>query len=593
MLASGSPGDFNLRNEATTGFWRACFPCFCLCTLLLGATVAGAQTNRAEDGPRVILSESERAWVQKHPVVYCAVDPQWPPFSCYDKQGRIVGINVEMVRLLAKRTGLNIQLVRTPNWSETLRKAGTGEIDFVGGIAHTEKRKRIHGLQFTEVFCNFPTAIVTRNDMPFLTSLNELKSKRIAVPRDYATTEELQKRYPDAHFVITTNEEQSMLMVADNQADATVLNLASANYVVRTRGLTNLKISGFSDLVFFLILAVRKDAPELHSILEKGLATMEPREKETIYAGYIVPETLNAINWRVWRRRTIFLAFAGVAALTVVLFWNRSLAREIRQRKTAETALLQARDKLEARAWEMQELNEKLICANKDLESFSASVSHDLKSPLRRLRSFADLLDEDAGSRLDAEPRQYLDAIHYEVRRMTELTEALLALARIGRAELHFAPVNLEELTREIIGNMQVETQGREILWQVHPLPEIQGDRGLLKQVLANLIDNAVKFTREHTPARIEIGVLPESAASEEVVFYVKDNGAGFEMEYAGKLFETFQRLHHQEEYEGSGVGLANVKRIIQKHGGRVWAEGHVNQGATFYFSLPKKKRYG
>src|SRR5262249_32140845 len=155
--------------------------------------------------------------------------------------------------------------------------------DFIGGIAKTEKRTRLLGLQFTEVYCDFPTAIVTRKDMPFFTSMHALKSQRVALPRGYATTEELLKLYPGARVVLTENEEESMLSVASNSADATVLNLASACYVVHTRGLVNLKISGFSEINFFLSLGVRPGAPELRSILQKGLATISPHEKWEIY----------------------------------------------------------------------------------------------------------------------------------------------------------------------------------------------------------------------------------------------------------------------------------------------------------------------
>src|SRR5581483_10866767 len=225
------------------------------------------------------------------------------------------------------------------NWSETLQKAAAGEIDFVGGIARTEERERLLGLHFTEVFCDFPTAIVTRKDMPFLTTMSSLKTQRIAVVRDYATTELLRKRYPDAHFVVTDSEEQSMLMVAANKADATVVNLASAGYVVHMRGLTDLKISGFTKADFFLSLAVRNGAPELHSILEKGLATIDDREKETIYASYIVAETRHEINWKVWRRRAIYAVLLGAVTTLLVLLWNRSLVRQIRLREAAETDL--------------------------------------------------------------------------------------------------------------------------------------------------------------------------------------------------------------------------------------------------------------
>jgi signal transduction histidine kinase len=563
--------------------------------LVLAAAISTAQTNR--DGAHVDLSESEVAWMLKHPVVYWGVDPQWPPFSSYDKEGRLSGIDVEIINLLAKRTGLNMQLVETTNWSETLQKAVAGEIDFVGGIARTEERERLYGLAFTDVYCKFPTAIVTRKDTPFLALVSELKSKRIALPRDYATTEELKRLYPEAHLILTATEEEAMLMVAGNRADATALNLASAGYIVHMRGLTDLKISGFTEIDFFLSEAVRSGEPELRSILEKGLATINARDKETIYAGYIHPDIVKAINWKTWQHRAIYSVLIGAVVFVGLLLWNRRLAKEIQRRKMAESALMRARDKIEAhareldaRAHEMELLNRDLRYANKDLESFSYSVSHDLKSPLRRVKSFADLLEKDAGLRLDTVERGYLGVIKNESQRMNELIEALLGFAKIGNKQIQREAVDLEQLIKGVIAGEKLENPDRKIVWDVQPLPVVDCDSELMKQVAENLIGNAVKFTRGRSVARIEIGVLPENESDKETVFYVRDNGAGFEKDCAKLLFKTFQRLHSEKEFEGTGIGLANVQRIIHKHGGRVWAEGETGEGATFYFSLPRNK---
>jgi signal transduction histidine kinase len=541
----------------------------------------------------VALTEEERAWVQQHPEVYWGADPEWPPFSSLDDQGNLSGIDVDIVHLIASRTGLQTKLVKTRNWSETLRKAAAGEIDFVGGIARTEERERLLGLHFTEVFCEFPTAIVTRKDMPFLTSIREFKSKRITLPRDYATTEELQRRYPDVQLQLTQNEEQSMLAVAGNGADATALNLASASYIVHMRGLSNLKISGFTEVDFFLSLAVKRDSTVLRSILAKGLASIGSREKEEIYARYITPETRRALDWKTWRRWVIYSVTAGATALLGALLWNRVLSREIARRKTAEASLRQATvrlgeraKQLEAHARELETLNGKLKLAYQDLESFSYSVSHDLKAPLRRLRSFADLLVISGGEQLDSDAQKSIEAIQTETHRMAELIESLLALARVDRAELHPVRVNLNELTTEAIHDLELETKGRDLNWETAPLPEVECDRNLIKAVLLNLLGNAAKFTRGRKPAVVKIGLAPEKSGDHEMVFFVQDNGAGFDQNQANSLFETFRRLHRYDEFEGSGIGLATVKRIIQKHGGRVWAEGAVNQGATFYFSL-------
>jgi light-regulated signal transduction histidine kinase (bacteriophytochrome) len=297
-----------------------------------------------------------------------------------------------------------------------------------------------------------------------------------------------------------------------------------------------------------------------------------------------------------WRRRATYFVLIGGTILVAILFWNRKLVGEIEQRKAAEKDLYQVRDRLEEHtreldrhATEMQGLNARLTSANKDLESFSSSVSHDLKSPLRRLQTFVDLLQEDAGDTLKAEGRECLAIVKHEARQMGQLIEDLLSFSRIGRSEMHLAPVNLEQLVNEVVRDLQLETKGRDIVWRIDPLPEMWGDRSLLRQAIANLVDNAVKFTRGRAPAKIHIGVLPEKPEDKEIVFFIRDNGSGFNMAHANALFEPFQRLHSQEEFEGTGIGLANVQRIIQRHGGRIWAEGEPDKGATFYFALPRK----
>jgi light-regulated signal transduction histidine kinase (bacteriophytochrome) len=178
-------------------------------------------------------------------------------------------------------------------------------------------------------------------------------------------------------------------------------------------------------------------------------------------------------------------------------------------------------------------------------------------------------------------------AIFDSVGRMGNLIDDLLAFSRMGRQALSFRPVDLGNLARDVIRELKPDTTGRNIDWRIGDLPLVSGDKAMLRIVLANLIANAVKFTRPRARAKIEIGCLPSEDA--ETVIFVRDNGVGFDMDYADKLFGVFQRLHRDDEFEGTGIGLANVRRIINRHGGRTWAEGTVDQGATFYFSLPKK----
>ena len=225
---------------------------------------------------------------------------------------------------------------------------------------------------------------------------------------------------------------------------------------------------------------------------------------------------------------------------------------------------------------------------NAELESFSYSVSHDLRAPLRAIHGFARILLEDHKDKLDAEAQRLLGVVDQNTRRMGQLIDDLLAFSRLGRKEITAASVDMRELAQAVSEDArraEAESRsGRSLDIRIDPLPRALGDRALLRQVMGNLVQNAVKFTRGKDRALIALGARPDGGQN---VYYVKDNGAGFDPRYADKLFGVFQRLHRSEDFEGTGVGLAIVKRIVQRHGGRVWAEGNVDEGATFYFTLP------
>jgi len=235
---------------------------------------------------------------------------------------------------------------------------------------------------------------------------------------------------------------------------------------------------------------------------------------------------------------------------------------------------------------ELEWKNAKLEAANKELEAFSYSVSHDLRAPLRHLQGYAYALAEDFQSVLGPQGLEYLNNITKAARQMTALIDDLLSFARTGQQPVQDSDVDFQELVRKLITEMQPEFQHRSVEWVVHPLPIVRGDPAMLRQVWVNLLSNALKYTRQTERPRIEIGC--SEPLEHETVFYIRDNGAGFDMAHATKLFGLFQRLHNRDEFEGTGLGLANVRRIINRHAGRTWAEGEVGKGATFYFSLPQ-----
>ncbi len=289
----------------------------------------------------------------------------------------------------------------------------------------------------------------------------------------------------------------------------------------------------------------------------------------------------------------------------IFVAWAAIVASFSAVRRRIEDNLRQARDSLQVeveqrrhREEEIRKLNQELgkraaelEATNKELESFAYSVSHDLRAPLRHMVGYSELLQRQASSSLDEKSRRFIQTILNSAKRMGNLIDDLLAFSRIGRAETKKTKVDLRQLVDEVVAEIGQDTKGRDIAWKIGALPVCYGDRSMLRLVVVNLVSNAVKFTRMREPAEIEIGC--DDRNQEEVEVFVRDNGAGFDMQYVNKLFGVFQRLHLPEQFEGTGIGLATVQRIVHRHGGQVRGEAAVEQGATFYFSLPKLQYAG
>jgi len=277
-------------------------------------------------------------------------------------------------------------------------------------------------------------------------------------------------------------------------------------------------------------------------------------------------------GWRVRKDGSRFWASVVITALRDEAGRLRGfgkVTRDITERRRNQQALERA--------------NTELSAANKELEAFAYSVAHDLRAPLRHIDGFSKLLTEHLGASADEAARHYLETIQVSTRNMGEMVDDLLNLSRVARKELTLQVTGLSSLVEEVLQDLRNDTRERQIEWKIAPLPFVECDPVLVKQVFVNLLSNAVKFTRTRPQAVIEVD---QTTVEGQTATRVRDNGVGFSMKYSNKLFGVFQRLHRQEDFEGTGVGLATVQRIVHKHGGRIWAEAELNKGATFYFTL-------
>lgn len=294
------------------------------------------------------------------------------------------------------------------------------------------------------------------------------------------------------------------------------------------------------------------------------------------FEGKLLHERSGAVE-RITRHTKRWIVFGTAGVYLVILAAVFFLSREMRERERAESALRRANDSLTRRAGQLE-------TANKELDSFSYSISHDLRIPLRAVTGYARMIEEDYADKVGDEGRRFLKVIRDNSKRMSDLIDDLLNFSRLGRKEIAAAQVDMNELVAAVVNDMQGRESYPSARIAIEPLPAAWGDRTLLYQVWVNLISNALKYSAktEHPVVRIS-GTVDKS----EAVYSVSDNGVGFDMQYYDKLFGVFQRLHSNDEFSGTGVGLAIVQRIVNRHGGRVWAEGKPNEGAEFFFSIP------
>jgi signal transduction histidine kinase len=309
---------------------------------------------------------------------------------------------------------------------------------------------------------------------------------------------------------------------------------------------------------------------------------MIQKTHRNILAGIAPPDIEHRIIWPNGEVRYIFRRGQMEFDSSGKLVKLKGSVQDITEQKRVDMELQSFNQELERR---VTERTAQLETANRELESFAYTISHDLRAPLRHIHGFVELLSEESSFLMNETTREYMKIISASTKQMGTLIDDLLTFTHLGRKEMVKIRVDMNELVHEAVRELAPETAGRSILWQIDNLPDVNGDRAMLQLAMVNLISNAIKFTRPRPEAKIEVGCYQEVPTGMQV-FFVRDNGVGFDMQYAGKLFGVFQRLLRTTEFEGNGIGLANARRIIQRHDGKIWAEAQVDQGATFFFTL-------
>lgn len=514
---------------------------------------AGAQVGLSRD-----LTEEERAYLVEHGPIRYAFTRGLEPFTLIDEQGTVRGINRDFLRVMNATLGVDFIMVEVATYSEALQAVANGSADISAPFAYSPERAATFG--FTEPYLHAGSSLWAKEgtELP-----DDMRGISVAVIRGSAIAQTIGTKWPNVTIVAVDSIDSALVAVREGEVDAAVAADAPASYTILHRGYHDIVRVGESFGVGPISFIVAKDNDLLLSIMNKGLAKISREQRTEIFVkwtGLDLNEPLPAepvISLRDVALGAVLLVTLAIAILVPV--WIVTLRRAVAAR-TREIRLL-----------------------NQDLEQFVYVASHDLKEPLRMVASFVSLLQQKYAGKLDAQAEEY---IHFAVdgaHRMQALIDGVLEFSRIGVRKPRLGPVDLAGVLDEVRSNLTVAFSEKQARLEVGELPRVLGDRQLILQLMQNLVANALKF---HKPGENPVVRVDANRDGDTWIVSVSDNGIGIDDEHQGQLFTLFRRLHTREEFPGNGIGLAVSRRIVEHHGGRIWVDSKVGEGATFRFTL-------
>lgn len=544
------------------------------------------------------LTVEERAWLDAHGPVRYAPDPSYPPFESVDATGNVTGINVDLLNRMSRNLDFHYEIVLYPNWTAVLEAFRRGEVDLLGSTGRTDERETY--MDFIGPYMQVGEVFYVRDDGPPFATPADLSGHRVGVIENYAAGLWLAENRPDVERVSYPDMESGLAALSVGDIDAFFENIPVGGYYIRQNALTNIHILGEPQYYSDANWVVPENETVLYAIVGKGMASIPLGEQTRVFefwTGYdlgvaraapaagISPLARNLLvgllglvvvagTWSILLRRTVRAQTAELRENKERLeAANLRLEHDIRLREAAEAEVRRLNADLESR----------VEARTRELEAFTYTVSHDLRTPLTTLRTYSHVLSKKYGERLDDDGRRYLERMLESTRRMARLLDDVLKLSRATRRPIASGPVDLSRVVHDSIETLRAQEPERQVRVTVREGALVEGDADLLRLAVDNLVGNAWKYTRRSADPRIEFGW---DDTAEGRAFFVSDNGAGFDADDARRLFQPFERLHEDREFEGTGIGLTTVARVIERHGGKVWAEGRLGEGATFRFIL-------